>query len=403
MFDEMFLAMAQRHEGIEPLMETFFSFLERKTDFFHVMTTKEGRMGFPPGVSERMVHRVFKKFQSKYERRAQPMLTNDLEQYENAVEQHRNPLGVSSSSSASSSSSRGDKGRPRVSQQQKAKDKEGATGGGGGARIVEIPMTEPAQQSATTPSASKAKSKNENRKGAEEQNGRQTEPAPASASAPAAPETESASADGASSSSSSSSAAPERHPVPCSSANSLSHISTWNGAVTDDYRWSQSLQEVTAEFQVPRCRGADVNVTIKSKSLQIRVKGQDLFEGTFHAAINASEAVWNLEDGCRVVLNLDKMKEGWWPSLVEGGPAIDLTKVDSTKKIEEYDGETQGAIRKILFDQNQKRKGLPTSDELKTQSLLEKAWDAEGSPFKGTPFDPSKLNIQGGGNLPSSF
>jgi len=34
-----------------------------------------------------------------------------------------------------------------------------------------------------------------------------------------------------------------------------------------------------------------------------------------------------------------------------------------------------------------------------------KAWDAEGSPFKGTPFDPSAVNIQdsgpmGGAGLP---
>jgi hypothetical protein len=26
---------------------------------------------------------------------------------------------------------------------------------------------------------------------------------------------------------------------------------------------------------------------------------------------------------------------------------------------------------------------------------LKKAWDAEGSPFKGQPFDPSKLNLSG--------
>jgi hypothetical protein len=26
---------------------------------------------------------------------------------------------------------------------------------------------------------------------------------------------------------------------------------------------------------------------------------------------------------------------------------------------------------------------------------LKQAWDAEGSPFKGTPFDPSKLNLSG--------
>ena len=63
---------------------------------------------------------------------------------------------------------------------------------------------------------------------------------------------------------------------------------------------------------------------------------------------------------------------------------------------------SQGAIRKIMFDQEQKRKGLPTSDELKNEDMLRKAWDAEGSPFKGTPFDPSAINFSGdgGGNAP---
>ena len=57
---------------------------------------------------------------------------------------------------------------------------------------------------------------------------------------------------------------------------------------------------------------------------------------------------------------------------------------------------TQGAIRKIMFDQDQKRRNLPTSDEMQNEDMLRKAWDAEGSPFKGTPFDPKMVNFSGG-------
>jgi hypothetical protein len=28
--------------------------------------------------------------------------------------------------------------------------------------------------------------------------------------------------------------------------------------------------------------------------------------------------------------------------------------------------------------------------------MLKKAWNAEGSPFAGTPFDPSRISIEGG-------
>ncbi len=77
-YDDLFLGLAQRHSGIEDLLETFLSFLERKTDFFHVMTQSTEKMGFPPGVSETMMLKVFKKYQKKYEKRMQPDLTDKL-------------------------------------------------------------------------------------------------------------------------------------------------------------------------------------------------------------------------------------------------------------------------------------------------------------------------------------
>ena len=49
-----------------------------------------------------------------------------------------------------------------------------------------------------------------------------------------------------------------------------------------------------------------------------------------------------------------------------------------------------------MFDQDQKRRNLPTSDEMQNEDMLRKAWDAEGSPFKGTPFDPKMVNFSGG-------
>ncbi len=48
-----------------------------------------------------------------------------------------------------------------------------------------------------------------------------------------------------------------------------------------------------------------------------------------------------------------------------------------------------------MYEQQRKQQGLPTTDEEKQYEALKTAWDSEGSPFKGTPFDPSKLNLNG--------
>ena len=65
-----------------------------------------------------------------------------------------------------------------------------------------------------------------------------------------------------------------------------------------------------------------------------------------------------------------------------GDPEIDTAQVDSTKKgVEDYDAVTQGELRKIMFDQRQKALGLPTSDQLKVEEMIEKVKYMPGSPF----------------------
>ena len=47
-FDAILLELAGQCGGIQPLLQTFFSFLYRKTDFFHVMQPGD-KMGFSAG------------------------------------------------------------------------------------------------------------------------------------------------------------------------------------------------------------------------------------------------------------------------------------------------------------------------------------------------------------------
>ena len=57
-YDDVLLGVLQHCEQIEPFLEAMFSFLARRTDFFRLMHSRDDKMGFPPGVAEKMVIKV---------------------------------------------------------------------------------------------------------------------------------------------------------------------------------------------------------------------------------------------------------------------------------------------------------------------------------------------------------
>ena len=96
--DALLIQLAQRAGGIEPLLHGVFSFLKRKTDFYHIQ--REGdRIGFPPGKAKRLVLEAYERFES--DAAAAPPPRDDLEQRgERLITDGRRPPPPSAGSAA---------------------------------------------------------------------------------------------------------------------------------------------------------------------------------------------------------------------------------------------------------------------------------------------------------------
>lgn len=58
MYDNALLGILQHVGNIQDFLQIYFGFLYRKTDFYRHLSSSNDRMGFPPGVAEKMVLRV---------------------------------------------------------------------------------------------------------------------------------------------------------------------------------------------------------------------------------------------------------------------------------------------------------------------------------------------------------
>ncbi|XP_055322247.1 nudC domain-containing protein 3 [Sitodiplosis mosellana] len=174
-----------------------------------------------------------------------------------------------------------------------------------------------------------------------------------------------------------------------------------NGALHEEshYSWSQTFTEIEIHIRLSKnvtSKNLKVNITYTSIDIHAIVDGErtKVLGGQLYDKCKAPDAMWTITGGNKLNISVDKTKEIWWKKLFQHESEIDTKKIDCSRQMNELSDETQAQINQIQFDEQQKLKGQPTSDQIKQQELLRKAWDAEGSPFKGQPFDPNIVQFQ---------
>lgn len=152
-----------------------------------------------------------------------------------------------------------------------------------------------------------------------------------------------------------------------------------NGSQTDSYKWTQTLNEVQISIPIPsHLRSRDLLVEINQNNVKIATKNNSntYIQGNWFDKIHPDESLWTIEEanGSKSIeLTIQKWKntQNWWNCLIQGEKPIDTQKISpETSKLSDLDGEMKSTVEKMMFDMNQKQRGLPSSDELQKQEKL---------------------------------
>jgi CS domain/N-terminal conserved domain of Nudc. len=150
------------------------------------------------------------------------------------------------------------------------------------------------------------------------------------------------------------------------------------GTVDGKYTWTQILSEVVVTIPVPpNTRGKDLIVVMSKQHLKVALRSDPnspLVDEPLTKPIICDDSFWTVEDKCRLVLNLQKLNQmEWWDSVCVNDPKIDVRAIQpENSSLSDLDGDTRQTVEKMMFDQRQKAMGLPTSDEQQKFDILEK-------------------------------
>jgi len=308
-FDGLYLNVAQTTRGIEPLLDTVFSFLRRKTDFF----------AGPPGADDGPGAAIAK---------VNDVLRKHAERYQEDTVAKKNK---------------------KVKQQavQKAKSLKISKRTEPDEEIIE--MENDGGFDASTPSTSQKPVISSLKSSTLETSKKE----PLKEEIPKTPDTTKDAGDG-------NTENEEENDGPPPAEN--------GGTVPDRYVWTQTLAELTLNVSVPEnTRGRDVQVDISRSHLKIFLKQEKVLmvDDDFTKPIICDDSFWTIEDGNRLVIHLQKLNQmEWWESVCKEDPIINVRQIrPENSKISDLDGETRKTVEKMMFDQRQKAMGLPSSDE----------------------------------------
>ncbi|KAL2727261.1 nudC domain-containing protein 3 [Vespula squamosa] len=191
-----------------------------------------------------------------------------------------------------------------------------------------------------------------------------------------------------------------------SSVRPLQPSDSYNGAVRDTYIWSQTITDIDVLVKLPKSplKAKDLRVSIETQRIKVEAmrrhetcnentkepKWTTIFEGELIFKTKKDESVWSLVSG---YIHLEKVSERWWDALIMEEPKIELNKIDCSRNLDEMGLTEQMKVEELMWNHQQKLLGKPTSDQLKMEAIMKKAWNAEGSPFQGTSYDPSIIKF----------
>ncbi len=341
-FDGLFLQIAHQTQGIEPLLDTLFSFLRRKSDFFS-----------PPGADvEKGSEAAIAKVDAVVRKHADIYLKEKRREEEERLRRRE--------------AAEAKKKKAAAAAEKRKENNEGVIEMGEDG--FDISNDEPLSSS-SKPTAAKVAV-------AEVSEGKKSSDAPAMSVS----NTEQTKTDGKDNDNNKQEKEQEKEQEE-QEDNSPPPIGN-GGTIPNKYIWTQTLQELTINIPLPpNTRGRDLNVHISKNHLKVKFTKKTknnteyIINDTLTKPILVDDSLWTIEDGNTLILTLQKSNGmEWWDAPCQSDfPKINIQKVQpENSNLSDLDGETRQTVEKMMFDQRQKALGLPTADEQRKLDVLEK-------------------------------